>query len=89
MVALFFSKLRGDAQMRMRKTSTRISSMLVVLLAVMLVVASLATAVEVGDKAPDFTLPSTMGKKVSLSQYKGKNNVLVEFFIAAASRTGT
>ncbi len=89
MAALFFSKLKGDSQMHTSKTITRISSMLVVLLAVMLVVASLAGAVEVGDKAPDFTLPSTIGKKVSLSQYKGKNNVLVEFFIAAASRTGT
>ncbi len=73
--------------MRTSKTSTRISSMVVVLLAAMLAVASLATAVEVGDKAPGFTLPSTMGEKVSLSQFKGKNNVLLEFFIAAASVT--
>ncbi len=68
---------------------TKTTSMMLVLLAAMLVVASLATALEVGDKAPDFTLPSTMGEKVSLSQFKGKNNVLVEFFIAAASLTGT
>ncbi len=75
--------------MRTNKRSTRISSVVIVLLAGILVVASLATAVEVGDKAPGFTLPSTMGEKVSLSQFKGKNNVLVEFFIAAASLTGT
>jgi len=26
---------------------------------------------KVGDKAPDFTLPSISGEKVSLSQYRG------------------
>jgi peroxiredoxin len=55
----------------------------------LLVGASIAAAVEIGDQAPDFTLPSTMGKKVSLSDYRGKKLVLLEFFIAAASRTGT
>ncbi len=59
------------------------------LLAVLLAGASVASALEVGDEAPDFTLPSTIDKKVSLSQFRGKKLVLVEFFIAAASRTGT
>ncbi len=31
---------------------------------------------EVGDKAPDFTLPSSTGEKVSLSNLKGKTVVL-------------
>ncbi len=39
-----------------------------------------AWAVEVGDKAPDFTLKSTNGEKISLSQFKGKKNVLLEFY---------
>jgi peroxiredoxin Q/BCP len=63
--------------------------MATVLLAAMLAIASLATALEVDDKAPDFTLPSTTGKEVSLSQYRGKQNVLLEFFISAASRKST
>jgi hypothetical protein len=42
--------------------------------------AGVATAVEVGDKAPDFTLPSTMGKDISLSQFQGKQLVLIEFY---------
>ena len=42
-----------------------------------------ATAVEVGEHAPDFTLPSTTGEKISLSQFRGKKNVLVEFYVAA------
>ena len=33
-----------------------------------------------GDIAPDFTLPATIGDKVSLSDYKGKKNVLLLFY---------
>ena len=53
-----------------------------VLLAGVLGVAGVATALEVGEKAPDFTLPSTMGEKISLSQFQGKKPVLLEFYVA-------
>lgn len=33
-----------------------------------------------GDSAPDFTLPSTVGEKVTLSDYKGKKNVILLFY---------
>ena len=33
-----------------------------------------------GDMAPDFTLPSTIGDKVTLSDYRGKKNVLLLFY---------
>jgi peroxiredoxin len=39
--------------------------------------------VKVGDRAPDFTLPSIKGEKVSLSQYLGKKNVVLSFVPAA------
>ncbi len=39
--------------------------------------------VKVGDRAPDFTLPSVSGKKVSLSQFLGKKNVVLSFVPAA------
>jgi thioredoxin-dependent peroxiredoxin len=36
--------------------------------------------VKVGDKAPDFTLPSQMGDNVTLSEYFGKKNVVLYFY---------
>jgi cytochrome oxidase Cu insertion factor (SCO1/SenC/PrrC family) len=64
-------------------------SMLVlrVLFTGMLVVASMTTAQEVGrtlpevgQEAPDFTLPSTTGEEISLRQFRGKKLVLLEFY---------
>jgi len=49
-------------------------------LAVTLMLASTVAAVEVGDQAPDFSLPSTSGDKLSLSQFKGKKHVLIQFY---------
>ncbi len=42
--------------------------------------ASWVAALEVGDKAPDFELPSTTGDTISLSQYKDKKHVLIQFY---------
>ncbi len=39
--------------------------------------------VRVGDKAPDFTLPSIDGKTVTLSDFRGKKNVVLSFVPAA------
>ncbi len=39
--------------------------------------------VKVGGKAPDFTLPSVGGEKVSLRQFLGKKNVVLSFVPAA------
>lgn len=40
---------------------------------------------KVGDVAPDFELDDQNGKKVRLSQYRGKKNVLLAFFPFAFS----
>jgi len=37
-------------------------------------------ALKVGDRAPDFSLVSTTGDKISLSQFRGKRHVLLEFY---------
>ncbi len=42
--------------------------------------ANVVTALDVGQQAPDFLLPSTMGEKVSLKQFRGKHLVLIEFY---------
>lgn len=42
--------------------------------------AKAVAAVGVGDTAPDFSLPATNGKTVSLAQHKGKSNVVLAFF---------
>jgi peroxiredoxin (alkyl hydroperoxide reductase subunit C) len=39
--------------------------------------------VKAGQPAPDFTLPAISGKKISLSQYRGKRNVVLSFVPAA------
>jgi cytochrome oxidase Cu insertion factor (SCO1/SenC/PrrC family) len=50
-------------------------------LASLLLVPSVLLAVEVGEQAPDFTLPSTLGEPISLSQFRGKTHVLLEFYV--------
>lgn len=39
--------------------------------------------VKIGENAPDFTLPSLSGEKISLSQFQGKKNVVISFVPAA------
>jgi peroxiredoxin len=41
------------------------------------------TAIKVGEEAPDFTLPSISGTKVSLASYRGKRTVVLSFVPAA------
>jgi hypothetical protein len=58
-----------------------------VLLVGVLLGAGVATAQEVGrnppgigEPAPDFTLPSTTGDEISLSEFRGKKHVILEFY---------
>ena len=41
------------------------------------------TTLKVGDDAPDFTLTDTTGKQVKLSDFKGKKNVVLAFYVLA------
>ena len=45
-----------------------------------------ASALNVGDKAPDFELESSKGGKLKLSDLKGKN-VLINFYVLDFSPT--
>ena len=41
------------------------------------------THLKVGDAAPDFTLQGTDGKNYTLSEFKGKKNVVLAFYVLA------
>ena len=73
---------QGDGQMDMVTKRLRNVLLVGVLLAGMLGGAPVATALEVGEQATDFTLPGTTGEKISLSQFRGKTAVLIEFYVA-------
>lgn len=40
-------------------------------------------ALRVGEQAPNFTLPDQFGHPVSLSQFRGKDNVVLAFYVLA------
>ena len=41
------------------------------------------THLKVGQPAPEFTLTDTEGKQVKLSDFKGKKNVVLAFYVLA------
>ena len=66
---------------RLRTQALRLFLLSGVLVAV-LVGAGMAADVEVGQAAPDFSLRATTGGAISLSQFRGKQAVLIEFYSA-------
>ena len=53
------------------------------LLFALLGTARVSSALDVGDKAPDFKLPSTNGVDISLGDFRNKKWVFLEFYGAA------
>lgn len=41
------------------------------------------TQLKVGDPAPDFTLTDTEGQQIKLSDFRGKKNVVLAFYVLA------
>jgi len=46
-----------------------------------------ACALEVGDKAPAFALPSSTGKEIKLADFAGKQPIVLFFYIGAFTGT--
>jgi AhpC/TSA family len=44
-------------------------------------------ALQVGDKAPAFSLPATTAEKIELANYQGKQPVVLFFYIGAFTNT--
>jgi peroxiredoxin len=65
---------------------TRIAAAVLLAGSLFLLAAGQATGLQVGDQAPTFTLPATTAEKLSLADYRGKQNVVIFFYIAAFGR---
>jgi peroxiredoxin Q/BCP len=50
------------------------------LVAVIALGGQIAAALEVGDKAPNFSLQASDGKTYSLSQFQGEKPIVIAFF---------
>ncbi len=46
-----------------------------------------ASAVNVGDKAPEFAAPSSTGKEIKLADFTGKKHTVLFFYIGAFTNT--
>lgn len=54
--------------------------LLAAFVAVVALGSQLASALEVGDKAPDFSLQASDGKTYTMSEFKGVRPVVIAFF---------
>lgn len=58
----------------------------VLVLALALPAVMQAVTLQVGDKAPNFTLPDQQGKPMTLNQFLGKKNVVLAFYVLAFTK---
>ena len=64
-------------------TKFKTSFLVALMFFALLETARVSVALAVDDKAPDFKLPATTGVDVSLSDFRDKKWVFLEFFAAA------
>jgi peroxiredoxin Q/BCP len=50
---------------------------------ILLLAAGQSHALQVGDKAPDFTLPGTTAESIKLADYLGQKPVVLFFYVGA------
>jgi peroxiredoxin Q/BCP len=69
------------------RTASRLVAVIFLAILAALAVATPASALQVGDKAPEFSLPGPDGKPVKLSDLTAKGPVVLYTFIAAFTPT--
>jgi hypothetical protein len=80
------SERRPEGGMSMSR-GTRVSAVFLLSGVFLLLSAGRLMALQVGDKAPDFSLPATTAEKIGLADYLGKKSVVVFFYIGAFTAT--
>jgi AhpC/TSA family len=76
----------GNYEMKMKWRSRPLLAMILAGGMLWLLSVGGATALQVGDQAPTFSLPATTAENVSLADYLGHKHVVVFFYIAAFGR---
>ena len=66
-----------SARMKVRTASLFLGAILAI------PVLGVGATLAVGDRAPDFTLPDTEGREFKLSEFRGKKNVVLAFYVLA------
>jgi len=64
-----------------KRTLSRTAAIAVVVIT--LALAAQAAELKVGDRVPDFSLPDQNGNTVKLSDYLGKKNLVLAFYVLA------
>jgi AhpC/TSA family len=78
-----FQRQGEETAMMPRGKHKRTMTAVTVLCALTLLTPLSIRALDVGDKAPDFLAFDTVGESTRLSDYQGKKNVLLFFFVRA------
>jgi hypothetical protein len=78
-----FSQFREETAMMPRRIHQRAVIATTLLAILMLSTPMSVRALDVGDKAPDFLAFGTVDESVRLSDYQGKKNVMMFFFVRA------
>jgi hypothetical protein len=88
MVCLERARMGKEGSMRSRHRQWTFLMAAVLISAIVLLVSfGPAMALQVGEKAPDFSLPGTTAEKIGLADFVGKKPVVVFFYLYAFSNT--
>lgn len=70
----------------MLSRSIRMTILLMISVTLLLAGVGTVAALQVGDKAPGFSLPATTAEKIELADYLGKQPVVLFFYVGAFTK---